>query len=287
MTVAVDIDDRIDKCRKILDSDPNSQIFAALAEAYRKKGELDKAFRICQSGLKIHPSYGSAHLVMAKINLDRGLYDWAEAEVERTVEIDGRSRAVELLLAEIYIYKGDYEAATKLLRNLLKNDPDNAQIKRLLDIARRLPEERKQVEQIVNRPREQTTKATEAPTDPEVQTTERMSPKDMVREATTIPGMDGALFINDEGLVVESSWSRSMDATTCGAVMAEVRSFLNQELMKASFGSVGAVLIEAGDLVCYMLTVAEGLFIFVGDGDTNLGTLRMRIGGLMERYQGE
>ena len=57
--------------------------------------------------------------------------------------------------------------------------------------------------------------------------------------------------------------------------------------MKSSFGRVGAVLIEAGDLVCYMLTVKEGLFIFIGESDTNLGTLRMRIGGLMERYQGE
>ena len=63
-----EIEDRIAKCNKLLDANPNSQIFAALAEAYRKKGELDKAFRICQGGLRIHPSYGSAHVVMAKIN---------------------------------------------------------------------------------------------------------------------------------------------------------------------------------------------------------------------------
>ena len=39
-----DIDERIEKCNKILDENPSSQIFAALAEAYRKKGDLEKAF---------------------------------------------------------------------------------------------------------------------------------------------------------------------------------------------------------------------------------------------------
>ena len=86
MINAVEIDERIGKCQKILDVDPNSQIFAALAEAYRKKGELEKAFRVCQNGLRIHPSYGSAHVVMAKINLDRGLYDWAEIEANKAAE---------------------------------------------------------------------------------------------------------------------------------------------------------------------------------------------------------
>jgi len=83
------IDDRISKCQKILEVDPNSQIFAALAEAYRKRGDLDKAFQVCQNGLWIHPSYGSGHLVMSKINLDRGLYDWAEIEANKAQDLDG------------------------------------------------------------------------------------------------------------------------------------------------------------------------------------------------------
>jgi len=141
MISTAELDERIFKCRKIIEEDPNSQIFAALAESYRKKGELDKAFRVCQSGLKIHPSYGAAHVVMAKINLDRGLYDWAEIEAQKAMELDGRTRTLELLLAEIYIYKGEFDQAIKLLKQLHDADPNNAQISKLLDIARKLPEE--------------------------------------------------------------------------------------------------------------------------------------------------
>ncbi len=105
MTAVVELEDRIEKCQRLLETDPNSQIFAALAEAYRKRGELDKAFRVCQGGLKVHPSYASAHVVMAKINLDRGLYDWAEAEVRKAMDLEGTTRVNELLLAEVQIYQ--------------------------------------------------------------------------------------------------------------------------------------------------------------------------------------
>ncbi len=105
MAAFTELDERIEKCQRLLEADPNSQIFAALAEACRKKGDLDLAFRICKNGLKVHNNYGSAHVVMAKINLDRGLYDWAEIEAKRASELDGKTRTIDLLLAEIYIYK--------------------------------------------------------------------------------------------------------------------------------------------------------------------------------------
>jgi len=136
-----DIDERIVKCERILESDPNSQIFAALAEAYRRNGNLEKAFSVCQSGLKVHPLYSSAHVVMAKINLDRGLYDWAEIEVRKAAEVGGWTRTIELLMSEIHIYKGDFKAAVKLLTKLHQADPNNTQTTKLLEIARQIPKQ--------------------------------------------------------------------------------------------------------------------------------------------------
>ncbi len=279
MTAVVELDDRIEKCQKLLDTDPNSQIFAALAEAYRKRGELDKAFRVCQGGLKVHPSYASAHVVMAKINLDRGLYDWAEAEIRKAIEIEGATRVTELLLAEVQLYRGDFEAATRLLRKLASADPGNEHILKLLDIAKKLPAE--QAKAMTASGRVQVMPQAEVLPKPEVAT---MSTKEILEQAMSIPHLSGGLFVNSEGLVTDSEWSLQLDPTVCSATFAEVHQFLTQELVKASFGKVQTLLIETGDPVFYLIRVARGMFIFQGTAGINLGTLRMRMASLMEKY---
>lgn len=286
MTVAADIDDRIAKCQKILEGDPNSQIFAALAEAHRKKGELDRAFRICQNGLKIHPSYGSAHVVMAKINMDRGMFDWAEAEVNKAIEIDGNSRGIELLLAEIHIYKGEFASAIRLLKKLHAADPNNSQIKKLLDIARRIPEEQKLMMKAGPRKeasRSETEKPeAEAPAEPVSQS---LTPAELIREALRIEHLDGALYINGEGLVVDSEWTLKMDAGACGATLAEVSNTLSKELVRAQFGTAGSLLVEASETVFYIVRIEPDMFVFVGDKHLNLGGLRMRIAALIDNVE--
>ncbi len=280
MTAVLELDDRIEKCQRLLATDPNSQIFAALAEAYRKRGELDKAFRVCQSGLKVHPSYASAHVVMAKINLDRSLYDWAEAEIRKAIEIEGSTRATELLLAEVQIYRGEFDSASRLLKRLHQTDPENEHIKKLLEIARKLPAEQQRLMPV---PQSSVNFAL-PPSNVPVATTQKMTVKEILELALSIPHVTGGLFANNDGLVSESEWSLSLDPVVCSAVMTEVRSFLGQELVRNSFGRVQTLLIETGDPVFYLVCVSRGMFIFQGTSGVNLGTLRMRISTLIERY---
>lgn len=290
MTVNVEIENRISKCRKILDTDPNSQIFAALAEAFRKKGDLEQAFRVCQSGLRVHPTYGAAHLVMAKINLDRGLYDWAEAEVVKARETSGNNRTVELLLAEISIYKGEYQKAIKLLKKLASVDPFNDHVQRLLEIAQKIPREQEAlmtgpVSQSVAPTVIQRRDAEAAPAPKRARQPVMLSALAMLREALEIDEVLGAMFINTEGLVVESQWRSKLDVTTCGAALAEVNKQLNQELMAASFGSVDAVLIEAENEIYYLIHEPGGMYLVVTSANVNLGSLRMKMASLMQRVE--
>lgn len=288
MTVSSEINDRIEKCQKIMESDPNSQIFAALADAHRKKGELDKAFRICQNGLKIHPSYGAAHLVMAKINMDRGLYDWAEAEIKKAIELDGSSRSIDVLLSEILIYKGEFVEAVKLLKKLHQSDPENKQIKKLLDIARRIPEEQK----VVMAPRPGTVIGSSTveggETDGErfeAKAPPRLNAGDIVRQSLTLPDIQGALFINSEGLVSEAEWTLDMDSQACGATMSDIMVTLTKDMVDNSFGRVSTVLIENTRLVFYLKKVDTGIFLFIGDSQISLGNMRMKLNGLVDNYQ--
>ncbi len=286
MTSVIELDERISKCEKILSDDPNSQIFAALAESHRKKGQLEKAFRICQTGLKIHPSYASAHIVMAKINLDRGLYDWAEIEANTAADLGGRTRTVELLLAEIYIYKGDFDQAIRLLRHLYTQDPHNSQIKKLLEIAERLPREQARLAadygQDTGVSTDETSGEEETPPPP---VEPDLDNKALLEKAVEIPGVEGGLFVNFEGLVVDSNWMTAMDATTCGATISEIGNELNEQLLNNSFGRIRAVLIETGNATFYVIRVDRGVFLFVAGADANLGAIRMKVEKLMMSYR--
>lgn len=297
MVSSYEIDERIDKCRKILDVDPNSQIFAALADAYRKKGDFDNAFNICQNGLKIHPSYGSAHIVMAKINLDRGLYDWAMVETKKAAEIDGKSRTIELLLSEIYIYRGEFQSAIKLLKKLQNADPYNTQINKLLDIAQKIPEEQKAIaksgnignvtgdEKTVMMTRKEVEKTEVQPLTPVEIKDSKIDAQGVIEQGVKIVGVDGVLLVNKEGLVLESEWSLQVDVELCGATLGSLSIILSQELVESSFGNFKSVLIEANGYTYYVKRVDVGLFVFVAEEKSNLGNLRMKIENLLGMYR--
>jgi tetratricopeptide (TPR) repeat protein len=49
-----------------LAANPKSPLFARLAFCYLKEGQADKAVEVCTSGLKGHPDYTTAHLILAR-----------------------------------------------------------------------------------------------------------------------------------------------------------------------------------------------------------------------------
>jgi len=134
MIDSAEIDDRITKCEKLLAADPNSQIFAALAEAYRKKGDLQKAQDICTEGLKIHPNYSSARIVLAKILMARENYDLAWDELKEAAATSGRTRAIDILESEILIRRGQKSAAAAILHRLHASDPNDDSVRNLMTL---------------------------------------------------------------------------------------------------------------------------------------------------------
>ncbi len=299
MTSASEIDNRISKCQKILAQDPNSQIFAALAEAMRRKGDLERAFRICQNGLKVHPSYGSAHVVMAKINLDRQLFDWAEIEARKAAECDGWTRATEILMAEIHIYKGEFQPAIKLLSKLHEADPGNTQITKLLEITQQIPQQHAAQlgEPALSPPVVSAARPAKAghmgmsgdkmimgsndKAADEARPKTPLSVQQILEKVIALPGVDGTLFINREGLVVKSEWTMRLDSTICGAIALEFSRGLDQTLAGGYFGKVHSVLVETGGPTFYTVRSHEGMFMFVANSKTNLGALRMKLDALL------
>ncbi len=146
MLNVAEIDERVEKCLAILADNPRSQVFAALADVYRKRGDFGRAFSVCKSGLKHHPEYASAHIVMAKLYLHQGMHDDALASVSYAVGLDGPTRASDLLEADIRVAMGDGDGARPFVERLRASDPRNPAVKalvqRLKDLRERRPEVR-------------------------------------------------------------------------------------------------------------------------------------------------
>ena len=93
------------------------------------------------------------------------------------------------------------------------------------------------------------------------------------------------MFINLEGLVVESEWTLKMSSAACAATMGEIEKVVNRQLINSFFGRVRTVLIETEEPTYYLVRTVDGVFLFAANGSANLGTLRMRIENLLAKYQ--
>lgn len=138
MINVAELDERIDRCLAILADNPHSQVFAALAEAYRRRGEFGRAFSVCKSGLKYHPDYAPAHVVLAKLYLYQRMLGDALGALRRAIELDGQTRTTDLLEAEIQIATGDSKAAQAVIDRLRISDPGNPGLAELVEQVKQL-----------------------------------------------------------------------------------------------------------------------------------------------------
>jgi predicted regulator of Ras-like GTPase activity (Roadblock/LC7/MglB family)/predicted negative regulator of RcsB-dependent stress response len=268
----VELDERIEKCEEILAQNPDSCIFAALSGAYRKKGELAKAFSICNKGLKLHPDYGAGHLVMAKINLDRGMYAEAEKELSLAVQADGKTKATELLLAQIFLKNGQIRDAKTILEKLRATDPTNQMVKDLLTQLRKeaglgkagyedmVAKERWQIEKIVDF-------------------------KDAVDYLKLLPFVLGALVVGEDGLTVEGKLNPQFNRELLGAIAVTIFKYAKKGMSEIGFGEVEQILVELGDFKLWIMKFEKYRFVLCCSADVNLGALKIRVVELLEHMR--
>jgi tetratricopeptide (TPR) repeat protein len=119
---------RIDDLRKRLEKEPNSRLFAQLAEELRKDGEFEEAIRIARAGLARHPSYPSARMTLGRALFDTGDLASARQELQSVLEGAPDNILASRLLAECLEGLGDLEGALKRYRATLALSPGDKQI---------------------------------------------------------------------------------------------------------------------------------------------------------------
>ena len=118
----------IEQLKDKYDRSPESRIFAPLADAYRKSGEVDKAIELCEKGLEGYPDYASAHVILGKCFYDKGATERSRAEFERVIEIDPENMVALKFMGDILMSEGDRDASISCYSRILAIDPTNEEV---------------------------------------------------------------------------------------------------------------------------------------------------------------
>lgn len=108
------------------------QWFAALADAYRKAGDLDRALEIVEQWIDQRPNYTSGLIVLGRVRVDRKEDEEAAKAFEKVLSIDGENIIAVKSLSEICQRAGDEAGVRRWLGRLLEIDPLNEEAQEAL-----------------------------------------------------------------------------------------------------------------------------------------------------------
>jgi tetratricopeptide (TPR) repeat protein len=77
--------EELERYVRIYQENPDSRVFAPLADFYRRLGRLDEAELICREGISRHPYYPGGRVALAHVLLDQSKFELALAESEHVV----------------------------------------------------------------------------------------------------------------------------------------------------------------------------------------------------------
>jgi tetratricopeptide (TPR) repeat protein len=122
--------DEIAQYQGILARESSSLVFAALAEAYRKRNMLDQAIAVCRKGLHHHPDFVSGRVALARAYVDKGQIDRATKELEKVILTAPDNLIAQRLLLAIYEEKGDLDSLEETVHRILSLDPQDKQARK-------------------------------------------------------------------------------------------------------------------------------------------------------------
>jgi len=80
---------------------PDSIVFASIADYLLTYGLIDDAYKVCEEGLKRHPRFTVGRFMMAKIHLKRGNYEEAEEQLRGILEMNPKNEQAYNLLSKM------------------------------------------------------------------------------------------------------------------------------------------------------------------------------------------
>ncbi len=123
---------RIVTYTELLVNDPRSTIFVSLAETYRKMGFFNDAREIVVKGLELHPDFGPAYVVLARIECQLDHIDASCAAFERALALDPDSLAALVGYARVKLLLHRDDEVRELLLHARSLSPADPVINKML-----------------------------------------------------------------------------------------------------------------------------------------------------------
>jgi len=131
------VSDDIRALSDVLARYPGSLVYADLAEALRRRGELEQALRVVSKGLVRHPSHADGLACLGRIHADLGDLEAAREAWTRVLGVAPDHGGALKGLAFGLFRSGDAAGAEVLLERALEADPADEGARRALDTVRR------------------------------------------------------------------------------------------------------------------------------------------------------
>jgi len=133
----------IKELQKKLGQNPESLVFAPLADTLRKAGRLDEAVETCLKGLEHNPAYMTARVILGRTYAEKGQVDEAIAEFTKITLSDAGNIMAHSMLGQMHMRKGQYAEAIEEYQQVLALNPDDtgaqSMLQEALDKAREVP----------------------------------------------------------------------------------------------------------------------------------------------------
>ncbi len=124
----------IDKLEQRWAENPKGRVFAHLADAYRKVDENSKAENLILHGLKNHPNYISAYIVLGRVYLDSERFSDAHTQFTRVLELDPQNLIALQNLGDLAMNGGRLEDARSWYERMLQVDPRSEEANQALEM---------------------------------------------------------------------------------------------------------------------------------------------------------
>ncbi|MCD6418312.1 tetratricopeptide repeat protein [bacterium] len=127
-----DINSKIMELEALVETQPSAETYSQLADMYRTNGQLELATETCEKAIALFPDNVDCLMTYARVLLDSGLFEEAEALLEKIIKLGGEEAGTLIMMGQLYVKRNDLAGIHSIATKLAENFKDDVRAKKFL-----------------------------------------------------------------------------------------------------------------------------------------------------------